>query len=119
MTEATTYPCPFCRALANLQVGCRNCGRPPDQEAAEVIGLDRTIGGLYAELRAVRQAHAEVTGRLTAVQSRRNAFAERVRARTLAETWAAGRPRAEAAGGPKAPAAHAPESVTAMAPGPA
>ncbi len=87
--DTAAYPCPACRAAADLRTGCTACGRPPDPEAAEVVALDRVIAGLRADVEAARLALADRTGRLNATVSQRNGLARRVVARTAADLWAA------------------------------
>ncbi|MFI7520807.1 SCO7613 C-terminal domain-containing membrane protein [Micromonospora globbae] len=79
--ENTRYPCPVCRAPADLVSGCSGCRRPPDAEAAEVIRLDAEIVALGAELERARLAYAEVADRFQRARQRRAMLAARVRSR--------------------------------------
>ncbi|MGH3682907.1 MAG: hypothetical protein ACRDT2_21975, partial [Natronosporangium sp.] len=78
--RAFAYPCPVCRAPADLAGGCSGCGRPPDPDAAEVIRLDREIADLEVRERQRREAHAAVVAALAGTRLRRDEIAARVRA---------------------------------------
>jgi hypothetical protein len=80
----TEYPCPFCATTANLASGCPGCGRPPDDEAAEVIRLAGEIGRLIQRVREARREYDAAVVELTDAQRRRNVLAAGVRARTPA-----------------------------------
>ncbi|MEV1330762.1 hypothetical protein AB0J20_14430 [Micromonospora costi] len=100
-----TYPCPACRAPADLVTGCSGCRRPPDPEAAEVIRLDREITALGAEVERARLAYADLVERQRRARERRAELAAAVRARVpvVAAPALAPPPRAVVAapGGPE------------------
>src|SRR4051794_41504851 len=79
-----TYPCPACGNEANLVGGCAGCGRAPDPEAAELLGLTTYIRELTAAAAAARDAYAAAVHELTGARRRRDELAARVRARTPA-----------------------------------
>ncbi|HEY7272444.1 MAG TPA: hypothetical protein VH502_06890, partial [Actinoplanes sp.] len=83
-----TYPCPYCRAAADLATGCSGCGRPPDPDAAEVIRLDAEIPTLAARLTAARNELAALETQLRDAWQRRNAAADRVHRAIAADTAA-------------------------------
>jgi hypothetical protein len=75
-----TYPCPVCRAPADLTHGCSGCGRPPDPDAAEVTRLGTVIAQLVIQERRSRQAYESVVTELARVRQQRDEIAARVRA---------------------------------------
>ncbi|MFI5933641.1 SCO7613 C-terminal domain-containing membrane protein [Actinoplanes sp. NPDC051494] len=75
-----SYPCPFCRAVADLASGCPGCGRGPDPDAAEVVRLDAEIPVLTARLAAARDAVGVADTALRRAWNLREAAATRVRA---------------------------------------
>jgi hypothetical protein len=81
-----TYPCPVCRAPADLAGGCSGCGRPPDPDAAEVARLGVVMAGLTVRERQSRQAYESVVAELASVRQRRDEIAARVRAARAAAT---------------------------------
>ncbi|WP_213452493.1 SCO7613 C-terminal domain-containing membrane protein [Rhizomonospora bruguierae] len=97
----TSYPCPACRAPADLVGGCRRCGWPPDPEAAEVIRLGAVIHDHWA--------------RLNEAQRRRDALAAGVRARVAARAAATPVP-APVPAPPVAPVAAVPAEARAAGP---
>jgi hypothetical protein len=109
-TDEPGYPCPACHAPADLATGCTGCGRPPDRDAAQVVALDRTIARLTGEVEAARTEYAARVARLNEVIRNRNALADRVTARTVAELAAAA-----TSGVAPAPAPRAPEPAPAPA----
>ncbi|WP_405104947.1 hypothetical protein OG559_16935 [Micromonospora sp. NBC_01405] len=80
--DTTGYPCPGCGTPADLSVGCRRCGRPPDPAAAEVIRLDREIVMLAGRAEQARRTYLELAGAVRSAQARRAELAARVRAAT-------------------------------------
>ncbi|MFI1193373.1 SCO7613 C-terminal domain-containing membrane protein [Micromonospora sp. NPDC020750] len=107
------YPCPGCGTPADLRVGCRRCGRPPDPAAAEVIRLDREIVRLAGRAEQARRTYLELAGAVRSAQTRRAELAARVRAATPV-----GAPR-QAAPPPAGPAVGPGRPVPAPAVGPA
>ncbi|MFC0503210.1 SCO7613 C-terminal domain-containing membrane protein [Micromonospora costi] len=99
-----TYPCPACRAPADLVTGCSGCRRPPDPEAAEVIRLDREIVALGADVERARLAYADLMERQRRARERRAELAAAVRARVpvvAAPAPAPPRPLLAVPGGPE------------------
>ena len=116
----TTYPCPFCRAVADSATGCPACGRAPDADAVEVIRLDGEIQALNARLQTAR---AQMLAAERAVQDawqRRSAAAARVRAAVAAAPPASATPAVTpVARYPQATALLRPPAVPGPAPVPA
>src|SRR4051812_11791425 len=79
-----TYPCPACGREANLVSGCPGCGRAPDPEAAELVGLTTYIHELTAAAATARDAYAGAIQELAEARRRRDDLVARVRARTQA-----------------------------------
>ncbi|WP_405100257.1 SCO7613 C-terminal domain-containing membrane protein [Micromonospora sp. NBC_01412] len=104
--DTTGYPCPGCGTPADLRVGCRRCGRPPDPAAAEVIRLDREIVLLAGRMEQARRTYLELAGVVRSAQARRAELAALVRAVTPA-------------GAPRPPAPPQARPVPAPAVGPA
>src|SRR5256885_14831223 len=102
----TTYPCPACRAPADLDAGCSGCHRPPDPEAAEVIALDARYAAHAREVGAAWQAYLSGAADLEELRQRRNRLAARVAARAFATRSPVAPPLAPAA--PDRPYAPAP-----------
>src|SRR4051812_42508571 len=92
-----TYPCPACGREANLVSGCPGCGRAPDPEAAELVGLTTYIHELTAAAATARDAYAGAIHELAEARRRRDDLVARVRARTQAP--APPPPRAPSPGG--------------------
>ncbi|QSB15740.1 hypothetical protein JQS43_05210 [Natronosporangium hydrolyticum] len=96
------YPCPVCRAPADLDAGCSGCGRPPDPIAAAVIQATARVAELAGEEHRRWRGLAEVRQQLRTERSRRDALAAQVRAARGAAV-PAGYPA-----GPAAASAHSP-----------
>jgi hypothetical protein len=79
--NATTYACPRCGAVADVVLGCRTCGGPPEPEGPEVARLRAEIDGLAAEAEAVWQRHHALVGRLGAARARLDALLRTIRNR--------------------------------------
>ncbi|GAB3954494.1 hypothetical protein GCM10027614_61680 [Micromonospora vulcania] len=86
--DDTGYPCPACRARADLSSGCSGCGRPPDPIAAEVVRLSREVAQLAPEVERARLTYTELAGRLAASSRRRTELAAIVRAGVAAPVTA-------------------------------
>src|SRR5689334_18724638 len=79
-----TYPCPACGREANLAAGCPGCGRPPDPEAAALVGLTTYIHELTAAAARARDDYAGAMQELAGARRRRDELLARVQARTPA-----------------------------------
>ncbi|MFC0532689.1 SCO7613 C-terminal domain-containing membrane protein [Phytohabitans kaempferiae] len=73
------YPCPACGAPADLDTGCRACGRAPDPQAAEVVRLNAELAALAPKVEEARRAFAALAARFGETQRRRDDLAVRVR----------------------------------------
>jgi hypothetical protein len=112
-----TYPCPYCRATAEIATGCPGCGRGPDPDAAEVARIDAEIAGLHTRLAEAQRAMATTDAALREAWQRRNAAAARVRAAVAASasrTAAPVHPSASAPGSLPGTGARSPEASTRL-----
>ncbi|GAB3815351.1 hypothetical protein GCM10027605_62500 [Micromonospora zhanjiangensis] len=119
MTESVSrYPCPSCRAGADLTSGCPGCGRPADPLAAEVVRLNGELDRLAGQVNQARQTYLGLYERWRATRYQRDAVAAQVRAvaRPAPPVPAASVPRLPAPAAPALPVSPVPAPAAGFAP---
>ncbi|MBB5871824.1 hypothetical protein F4553_005203 [Allocatelliglobosispora scoriae] len=82
----SSYPCPVCKTMADLESACPGCGRAPDPDAAEVIRLDGRLAVAHARLEQLRRDYATSSTEYQELQARRSKLAAKVWASVHAAT---------------------------------
>ncbi|GIJ57205.1 SCO7613 C-terminal domain-containing membrane protein [Virgisporangium aurantiacum] len=67
---STAYACPRCGAVADVVLGCGNCGGPPEPEGRELADLSARIRTLTASADAAYRHHVQLVGEVRAAQGR-------------------------------------------------